>query len=163
MARNNYEADFIKELEGAFAETLNAKQRDGISTFKKQNKENRIGADGNTYFQFGDFRLEMENFDLVVEVESSGGVTNLLKYWYCLAEHADQINKPLVLLHVYMQSSEHDYESHLKLWDFLSERMQKSKDFKQKLVMKCYKYWNPKDLEKFLKDFKGYLRRKSLD
>ncbi len=160
MARNTYEADFIKELERAVSETLSAKQRASIPTFKRQYGTNRIGVDGNTYFQFGDYRLEMEGFTLIVEVESSGGVTNLLKYWYCLAELAGQIKKPLVLLHVYIQSSAHDYESHLKLWDFLSAKMLKSKDIKQELVLKCYRYWTRQDLEKFLNDFKRYLRRK---
>lgn len=88
-----------------------------------QGNSNRIRLAGNIYFQFGDLRVETESRQVAIEVETAGGVTNLVKYWYCLSEAQEQIRKPIVLLHIFRTHSENDYGSHLLLWDYLYDRM----------------------------------------
>ena len=56
---------------------------------------------------------------MVVEVESGGGLTNLVKYWPLAAERS----KPLLLVHVFALQSDGDYLSHRLLWEFLYSRM----------------------------------------
>lgn len=72
-------------------------------------------------FQFGDLRLETPSETIIVEVESAGGVTNLVKYWPFLASKA--VEKPLILLHLFRAASEGDYIAHRRLWGYLVERM----------------------------------------
>ena len=72
--------------------------------------------------QFGDLRLEGTSCTVVVEVESAGGVTNLVKYWPYLAAGARR--KRFVLVHLFRLISKQDYIAHRRLWTFLVERMQ---------------------------------------
>jgi hypothetical protein len=72
-------------------------------------------------FQFGDLRYETDNTRVVVEVESGGGLTNLVKYWPMLGRELG--DKRFVLAHLFRVVSESDYVAHRKLWDFLIERM----------------------------------------
>ena len=74
---------------------------------------------GQQRFQFGDLRVVKPDRIIVVEVESAGGMTNLVKYWP-LAVSTDV---PILLLHAFGQSSANDYLSHLCLWDFVWEKM----------------------------------------
>lgn len=78
-----------------------------------------FGLMGQQRFQFGDLRIDLADRVVVIEVESAGGVTNLVKYWP-LAETA---MKPILLLHAFGQGSLNDYISHLRLWDHVWEKM----------------------------------------
>lgn len=79
-----------------------------------------FGLVGRQQFQFGDLRCDyLEDRIVVVEVESGGGTTNLVKYW----PQARRLNRPLLLLHGFGQGSANDYLSHLRLWDFLWGKM----------------------------------------
>jgi hypothetical protein len=113
-SRVNHEARAVQ----LFADI--AQQYD-IAYFTKQVQNNRIHLGRNVYFQFGDFRVDISSKHIVMEVESGGGVTNLVKYWYC----ADQnlIQKPMVLLHLFQINSINDYASHVTLWSFINQRM----------------------------------------
>ncbi|MGH3172064.1 MAG: hypothetical protein ACRDN0_40190, partial [Trebonia sp.] len=72
-------------------------------------------------FQYGDLRIELPTTTVIVETESAGGVGNLIKYWPLLRSGA--LATRLVILHVYMLSSDADYIAHRKLWSFLVDRM----------------------------------------
>lgn len=72
-------------------------------------------------FQFGDLRIELPTVTVLVETESAGGVGNLVKYWPLLRSGA--LDKRLVIIHLYMLTSEGDYMAHRKLWSFLLDRM----------------------------------------
>jgi len=103
-------------------------RRNKFSVFKGQHAINRIVLGRNTYFQFGDLRVETATHHVIVEAESAGRVTNLAKYWYCLtnANLFKQVLKPVILIHIFRQVSENDYASHLALWDFLWHEMEKN-------------------------------------
>ena len=73
-------------------------------------------------FQFGDLRFEAPTATIVIEFESAGGITNLVKYWPLLT--ARPLSKRLVLLHLFQIASSGDYIAHRRLWQFLLERMQ---------------------------------------
>src|SRR5437867_11979299 len=93
----------------------------GLTCAMGQGVGNRVALEGNVYFQFGDLRVDLPSRHLIVEVESAGGVTNLVKYWQCLDK--GMIKKPVFLLHLFRQVSVNDYRSHIELWRFLAERM----------------------------------------
>ena len=75
---------------------------------------------GQQQFQFGDLRIETPTTTIVVEAESAGGVTNLAKYWPYLEGRPA---KRFVLVHLFQVWSSNDYVSHLRLWEYLVERM----------------------------------------
>lgn len=77
-------------------------------------------------FQYGDLRYESERTRLIVEVESGGGLTNLVKYWPMLGEELK--DKRFVLAHLFMVSSEADYIAHRRLWEYVVERMRRDLD-----------------------------------
>ena len=91
------------------------------SVFKGQGVENRLPVSGNAYFQFGDLRVDRPKVHVVIEVESAGGVTNLVKYWSCIESRL--IDRPVRLIHLFQQESPDDYRSHIELWRFLSAKM----------------------------------------
>jgi hypothetical protein len=71
-------------------------------------------------FRFGDLRIETAATTIVVEAESGGGVTNLAKYRpYLEARPA----KRFVLAHLFQVLSVNDHVSHIRLWEYLVERM----------------------------------------
>ncbi|SHF52518.1 hypothetical protein SAMN02746089_02093 [Caldanaerobius fijiensis DSM 17918] len=146
--RMNIEGEILKKF-------VEMAHKYGYNVFKGQGKDNRIIIDGNTYFQFGDLRVDTETYHIVIEAESAGGVTNLVKYWYCLEKNLDIIKKPIVLFHVFHQSSEADYGSHLSLWRFLRDKMQTAVGDKIKAA--CYTYKNYEDIEAIVNDFEKYL------
>lgn len=74
-------------------------------------------------FQYGDLRYETDTTRVIVEVESGGGLTNLVKYWPMLGDEIK--DKRFVLAHLFMVSSEFDYIAHRKLWEYLVERMRR--------------------------------------
>lgn len=97
-----------------------------VKVYRGQNAANRFDMPGwdlpvLQQFQFGDLRLETPGETIVVEVESAGGVTNLVKYWPFLASKA--VERPLILLHLFRATSEGDYTAHRRLWGYLVERM----------------------------------------
>jgi hypothetical protein len=114
MPRINLEAKAIAPFEAVV-------RRHGLSAAKGQGAENRLPVSGNAYFQFGDLRVDLPHSHVVLEVESAGGVTNLVKYWPCIA--GGLIRRPVRLLHLFRQLSPDDYRSHIQLWGFLSARM----------------------------------------
>lgn len=73
------------------------------------------------YYQRGDLRVELPESTVIVEVESSGGVTNLAKYWECF--EAGRLTKTVHLLHLFRQKSTNDYASHIVVWNFLAAKM----------------------------------------
>jgi hypothetical protein len=96
-------------------------QSQGLAVQSGQHSSNRIAIDGNVYYQFGDLRVELPQVTVIVEVESSGGTTNLAKYWECY--ESGRLVKPMKLLHLFRQKSINDYESHMVVWRFLCEKM----------------------------------------
>jgi hypothetical protein len=98
----------------------------GIQVFRGQGGGNRFGPSGweltvGQQFQFGDLRVETPRATVVVEVESAGGVGNLVKYWPLLAGGA--LPKRFVIIHVFQISSTGDYIARRRLWGFVVERM----------------------------------------
>ena len=124
-----------------------------ISVFSGQGLDNRIAPMGRSYFQFGDLRVDMTMCHLVVEVESAGGVTNLVKYWYCIEEGF--VTKPIKLLHLFAQASENDYISHLLLWDSLQAKM--NDVLGERFAAERHTYRNPAELEGIVRVFERYL------
>jgi hypothetical protein len=94
----------------------------GLPTSCGQGSSNRILISGGVYYQFGDLRVETNDRTVIVEVESSGGITNLAKYWECF--ESGRLTKPMRLLHLFRQKSVNDYESHMVVWRFLCGKMQ---------------------------------------
>lgn len=97
-----------------------------LSVVTGQGARNRFGIDGwalptQQQFQFGDLRIELPATTVLVETESAGGVGNLVKYWPLLRSRA--LAKSVVIIYLYMLSSEGDYIAHRKLWSFLFDRI----------------------------------------
>ena len=143
----------------ALAGFENAATKYGFPIFKGQGSGNRIHLRGNLYFQFGDLRVETGRNHVIVEVESAGGVTNLVKYWYCLKDSSlsKHLPMPVVLFHVFRQSSPSDYGSHLLLWDFLANEMQVS--IGERIKAFRYPYRELPDLDEAIQHFKTELTR----
>lgn len=120
-----------------------------------QGANNRVAQLGKSYFQFGDLRVDTPQRHLIIEVESAGGATNLVKYWYCL--EARHIAKPIHLLHIFAQASENDYISHLLLWDSLCAKM--SKDLGNLFTAKRYTYRSSNELEVVVSEFERILKK----
>ncbi|MFC1861469.1 hypothetical protein ACFLYL_04290 [Chloroflexota bacterium] len=131
--------------------------RYGLVTFKGHGANNRITIGGNVYYQFGDLRVNTPTRHIIIEAESAGGVTNLVKYWYCLTDEnlSKQIEKPIVLLHIFRQVSPRDYHSPLKLWDFLWDEMQKSVG--NRMIARRYTYRDISDLKSAIIEFESFL------
>lgn len=130
-------------------------RKHGCHVFKGQGGNQRIPVDGNTYFQFGDLRVDTGTLHVVIEVESAGGVTNLVKYWYCLENRLDIIKKPVILFHLFRQSSKADYASHLSLWRFLWSKMKEALGDRMEAI--CYPYSDLKDIEAAVNEFERHL------
>ncbi|MHA1223079.1 MAG: hypothetical protein ACTSP3_07460 [Candidatus Heimdallarchaeaceae archaeon] len=129
--------------------------------FTGQLLKNRLTIEGNLYYQFGDLRIEMNDFTILVETEGAGGVSNIVKYWYCFENKI--IEKPIVLLHLYQQSSINDYGSHLLLWKFIWEKMQKEINKKKNLIVAyLFPCFDKKEIERAKNLFEGYLTGKQL-
>ena len=143
-----------ENLEGtALLAFENVAIRSGFTLIKGQGSNNRLLLGGNLYFQFGDLRVDTGTHHIVVEAESAGGVTNLAKYWYYLADRtlSKGIVKPIILLHLFRQVSASDYGSHLALWDFLWNEMRKTVG--DRIQAARYTYRDLSDLEPAIRDF----------
>ncbi len=112
--RYSYE---IKALQ-PFREVISRRH---LSSHRGQSAGNRIVIHGNLYFQFGDLRVPTPTGNIIVEVESAGGITNLAKYWYCFENQF--IDGRVDLVHLFLQSAPGDYGSHLAVWDLLAREM----------------------------------------
>jgi len=114
-----------QNIEGIALEPFKALSEElGLPHFSGQGLTNLMPKGQTPSFQFGDLRIELPSCTVVVEVESSGGVTNIAKYWESFESH--RIEKPVKLIHVFLQKSDHDYESHIILWRFLNAQIQKA-------------------------------------
>jgi hypothetical protein len=91
-------------------------------------------------------------------VESAGGVTNLIKYWYLLEKNPNLVKEPIVLMHIFRQVSEDDYGSHLALWDFVWGKMEDALG-EGRIQAKRYTYGSGEGLDRAIEDFKEHLRR----
>lgn len=115
--RRNIEAECLLAFEAVLAEL-------GVSVAGRGYGANNrfdpgFGLVGQQRFQFGDLRADLPDRTIVVEVESGGGLTNLVKYWPLAAA----VEKPILLLHAFGQGSLNDYVSHLRLWDHTWNKM----------------------------------------
>ena len=95
----------------------------GLQCHSGQGIGNSIPLTRQVRVQFGDLRVDAGDHWVIVEVESSGGVTNLAKYWYLIDNQWEQVEKPIRLFHVFRVGSPNDYLSHLLTWDHLAEYM----------------------------------------
>lgn len=98
----------------------------GVSLSTGQGAANRFDIPGWDLpplqrFQYGDLRIETPTRTVVVEAESAGGLTNLIKYWPALASGPPA--KPLILVHVFRLASAGDYIAHRRLWEFAVARI----------------------------------------
>jgi hypothetical protein len=119
LKRVSHEALILARLRDALADLTGIKSTTGMggaNRFPVHGWDLSLGQQ----FQFGDLRLETPRTTIIVEAESAGGVTNLVKYWPYLAGRP---SKRVVLAHLFQVLSTNDYVSHLRLWDYLVERM----------------------------------------
>jgi hypothetical protein len=151
MLRQNLEEQALRSFE-------EVAHRYGYPVVRGQGGENRIAVRGNTYFQFGDLRVDTAKHHIVVEVESAGGLTNLVKYWYCLEDLPGSVKMPIALLHIFRQASAADYGSHLALWDFVSGKMT-SVLGNERIRATCYTYRDLAELEPAIDEFENHLKR----
>lgn len=131
----------------------------GLACVRGQGLANRLPIKPNVYFQFGDLRVECPTTTIVVEVESSGGVTNLAKYWESF--ESGRIEKPIRLLHLFRQKSVNDYEAHLVVWRFLSARMEAALGPRFECRCGTYRDGSPGSLAPALDIFRQWLQEES--
>ena len=117
MARTNHEAAALERFRALVQER-------NITAFSGQGIDNRICIERNVYHQFGDLRVELESCTLIVEVESAGGVGNLVKYWESYEKK--RLTKPMKLLHLFRKKTTNDYEAHRVVWEFLAATMRQT-------------------------------------
>ena len=134
-------------------------EANGFKVFSGQGAGNRIVIDGGVYYQFGDLRVELPDCTLIIEVESSGGVTNLAKYWECY--EFGRLVKPLKLLHLFRQISANDYKSHMVAWRFLCDRMHAELGDRFEGHLLTYQDGQQSSLEPALSIFADWLARKA--
>lgn len=124
------ESEMLKD----FIDELNHRQQ---KYYDGQGKDNRIEVNDKVSFQFGDLRIDTDKYHIIVEVESSGGITNLVKYWYAIEK--GKIKKTVILIHIYKKQSKNDYASHEELWDFIKEKLN------NKIIAKKFNYSDKHD------------------
>lgn len=151
MTRQNLEQQALRSFE-------EIARRYGYPVFRGQGSSNPIRVRGNTYFQFGDLRVDTGTHHVVIEVESAGGITNLVKYWYSLESLPGIVKQPIVLLHVFRQGSEDDYGSHLALWDFVWGEMRRALG-DDRIQATRYAYGDLADLRPVTDEFEKHLQR----
>lgn len=153
MERQNYEKEALEKM-------ISIANRNNCKYCMGQNNVNSIPIRGLVKFQFGDFRIDTNDKHFVIELESAGGATNLVKYWYFLNDEnilsKKIINKPIILFHIFRQISENDYLSHLLLWDFLWDKMKNS--LGDKIIAKRYTYRGLEDLSIIYDEFEKILK-----
>lgn len=123
--RTSWEAQAIASLREVIGDRISVEPSSGMGSL------NRVAPESWALkvmqrFQFGDLRYETERTRVVVEAESGGGLTNLVKYWPMLG--AELKDKRFVLAHLFMVSSKSDYIAHRRLWDYVVDRMRADLD-----------------------------------
>jgi len=147
--RENIEAALLRTF-------IEAVQRRGLMHTMGQGSSNRVPVKPpRVYFQFGDLRLELPKCMLLVEVESSGGVTNLAKYWEII--ETCRIEKPVRLLHLFRQKSINDYEAHLVIWRFLSEKMKDALGSRFACALHVYRDGEPASIAPAMETFERWI------
>ncbi len=122
-----------KEMLKDFIDELKHRQQ---KYYNGQGNDNRIKVNNKVSFQFGDLRIDTDKYHIIIEVESSGGITNLAKYWYAIEK--GKITKTVILLHIYKKQSKNDYASHEELWDFIYDKM--NEKLNNKIIAKRFDY-----------------------
>ncbi len=119
--RRNLETEYLKPFRLVITE-LNLSEDIVFSGYRPNNRfDPGFDLRDIQRFQYGDLRVELTDRIVIIEVESGGGLTNLIKYW----PYASQGDRPIFLLHVFGQGSESDYIAHLRLWDFTWAKTEK--------------------------------------
>lgn len=99
-------------------------------------------------------RVDTPGRHIIIEVESAGGVTNLVKYWYGV--EAGEITRPMTLLHIFAQVSSDDYASHLLLWDHVTDKMRAA--LGDRLTVNRYTYRSLNELDVIAREFEQLLK-----
>ena len=68
--------------------------------------------------------MDLKSCFVIVEAESGAVVANLVKYWYCLEKGL--VDRPLILFHLYSQSTANNLGSQRELWIFFNSKMEKT-------------------------------------
>jgi hypothetical protein len=170
-ARANGEQVIAGEAESMAAKRVNRAEtvlsafkaeldRRGLPYICGQGLNNRLVLKRGVYFEFGDLRVDTPKRHIVIEVESAGGITNLLKYWFCLEKK--KITRPLVLLHLFGMSSANDYASHLILWRHFARVM--TTRFRGRFSARLFRYpWDePRQVTEPMAFFRRALGAKRL-
>lgn len=119
--QRSLEQEVLAHIEAAVADCADVQE-----IRRGQGSDNRFDVPGwslpmRQRFQFGDLRIESPLWTVVVEAESAGGETNLVKYWPYL--RSERPLKRLLIVHLFRLASGDDYIAHRRLWDFLANRM----------------------------------------
>lgn len=151
--RRNREREILKDF-------IKIAKKHKFDPILGQSKKNWIKLGDNLYFQFGDLRVVTPTYNVVIEVETAGGVTNLVKYWYLLKEKYIE-SKQIVLLHIFNTNSKNDYGSHMKLWDYLRSLMEE--DLGNRIHAKLFKIGFVDQLHDALEHFENTILEKCSD
>lgn len=109
--------------------------------FKGRTKLNSITLASGTSLQFGDLRVRTTTRDIVIEVESAGGLTNLVKYLYLF--HITRLDRPVTLIHLYSKDSPRDHAAHVEMWPFFVHLMRESVGLKFTAHLFRYNFQTP--------------------
>ena len=99
-------------------------QRHNLPWSGRQTKNNCINLYGRVSFECGDLRVHLKSCFVVVEAESGAMVGNLVKYWYLLEKQL--VDRPIILFHLYSQSTPNNLASQKELWQFFMDKMEKT-------------------------------------
>jgi len=129
-------SQFMQLLRPYIDETIRQAQQSypGISRVTRGEKLWFDDPAGRVQFEFGDFRVEATQAQLLIEVDSGSiEITNLVKYWYILDRHYTHPGvraKKVILAHIYQQCETNqerlgqNYFSRVQLWEYLYPVMQ---------------------------------------
>jgi hypothetical protein len=123
---------FAAETLVAFHEIV---QRHNLPWSGRQTKDNCINLHGRVSFECGDLRVHLKSCFVVVEAESGAMVGNLVKYWYMLEKQL--VDRPIILFHLYSQSTPNNLASQKELWQFFLDKMENT--FAENLPDFCFR------------------------
>ncbi len=106
--------DFEKEILAPFDVVVNRLNLNSV-TRRRRTRDNRITLYGRVDFEFGDLRVNLKTCYVIVEAESGAMIGNLVKYWYLFEKGL--IDKPIVLFHLFSQSTLNNLASQVELWN----------------------------------------------
>ncbi len=109
----------------ALAPFVDLAETSGFPYFTGQGMENRLvfGENDIAWIEYGDLRVVAPGRVLIVEPESAGGLTNLVKFWKFIEDGT--IDQPLTLFHLFRCDTEISYISHRLLWEHVLPKMQR--------------------------------------